>query len=316
VTPKRGRSLAVVEVAPEIRRAVAQLEPGGELVGLQTLTGGVSANVLGLEIATAAGGTRRVVFRQHRTGTFKQHGQTATAREYGVLAALHGAGLAVPEPYSYEDSEAVTARYLIIEWVGGSTELHPDDVPAALDQMARFLVGLHSLDPSALPLPVLEPIEDPLVAVIPYLRATEAGHRASAVLGTVALEPGVDRCVLLHGDYWPGNVIWQDGRLVAVIDWEDARLGDPLADLATARVELLCRYGDEAMEQFTTLYLAAYHDAVGPLPLESLAVWELYVSGAALATMTEWGLEPHEEAQRRRRTERFFEVAVRQLGRH
>jgi aminoglycoside phosphotransferase (APT) family kinase protein len=35
---------------------------------------------------------------------------------------------------------------------------------------------------------------------------------------------------LLHGDYWPDNTLWRDGRLVCVIDWEDAALGDPLAD--------------------------------------------------------------------------------------
>jgi len=28
--------------------------------------------------------------------------------------------------------------------------------------------------------------------------------------------------VVLHGDYWPGNVLWRDGRLVGVIDWEEA----------------------------------------------------------------------------------------------
>ena len=100
---------------------------------------------------------------------------------------------------------------------------------------------------------------------------------------------------------------------MAVIDWEDARLGDPLADLATARVELLCRYGDEAMERFTDRYLVAHHDTIGPLELDSLALWELYVSAAALGTMGDWGLEPAEEAQRRRLTERFFERAAQQL---
>jgi Ser/Thr protein kinase RdoA (MazF antagonist) len=180
--------------------------------------------------------------------------------------------------------------------------------------MAQFLVGLHALDPSSLQLPGVDPIEDPLAAVVPYLPATAAGDHARAMLGTGAMQRGVNRCVLLHGDYWPGNVIWHDGRLVAVIDWEDARLGDPLADLATARVELLCRYGDEAMERFTHQYLAARHDTIGPLRLDSLALWELYVSAAALATMGDWGLEPAEEAQRRRRTGRFLDRAARQLG--
>jgi aminoglycoside phosphotransferase (APT) family kinase protein len=303
-----------MDVATGIERAVAQLEPGGRLVAIHPLTGGVSATVLGLEIATADGGRRRVVFRQHRPADFKQHGQTVTMTEYGVLAALHGQGLAVPEPYLLDDSYSVTDPYLIIEWVDGSTMLAPDELPAALDQMARFLVELHALDPSALPLPEVEPIEDPLAAVVPYLPSTPAGDRARTVLGSGDLRPGVNRCVLLHGDYWPGNVMWQKGRLAAVIDWEDARLGDPLADLATARVELLCRYGDEATERFTTGYLAAHGDTIGPLPLDSLALWELYVSAAALATMGAWGLEPDEEAQRRRHTERFFEAAARQLG--
>jgi hypothetical protein len=67
------------------------------------------------------------------------------------------------------------------------------------------------------------------------------------------------------------------------------------------------------MEQFTGQYLAAYRDAIGSLPLDSLALWELYVSAAALASMGAWGLAPAEEAERRRRTERFFDHAVRQL---
>ena len=44
------------------------------------------------------------------------------------------------------------------------------------------------------------------------------------------------------------------GRLVGVIDWEDAALGDPLADLANSRLEILWAFGDEAMERFTREY--------------------------------------------------------------
>ena len=152
----------------------------------------------------------------------------------------------------------------------------------------------------------LDPIEDPCAAVIPYLPPTEAGREAERSSPPTPPRPDRNRRVLLHGDYWPGNVMWQDGRLVAVIDWEDACLGDPLADLATARVELLCRHGGDAMDQFTDRYLAAHHDTIGPLRLEALPLWELYVSAAALATMGDWGLEPAEEARRRRHTEHFF----------
>jgi aminoglycoside phosphotransferase (APT) family kinase protein len=303
-----------VDVGAAIEHAVAQLEPGGELVGLRELTGGVSADVFGLEIATSAGGTRRVVYRRHRADSFKQRVQSVTAKEHGLLAALHGAGLAVPEPYLYDDSDAVIGPYMVIEWIDGSTIVEAHDVSRALDQMAQFLVGLHSLDLPSLQLPQLESIEDPLTAIVAYLPPTASGERVRAAIDSGSLERAPARSVLLHGDYWPGNVLWRERGLVAVIDWEDACLGDPLADVATARVELLCQYGTEAMEQFTSRYLALAHDAAGPLRLDSLLLWELYVSAAALATMSEWALEPSEEARRRRLTEGFFDRAARELG--
>ena len=63
--------------------------------------------------------------------------------------------------------------------------------------------------------------------------------------------------VLLHGDFWPGNVLWQDDVLAAIIDWEHARLGDPLYDLAESRLEILWAFGLNAMHRFTQSYLAS-----------------------------------------------------------
>jgi hypothetical protein len=41
---------------------------------------------------------------------------------------------------------------------------------------------------------------------------------------------------------------------MAVIDWEDAAIGDPLADVANARLELTWAIGLEAMEDFIRQY--------------------------------------------------------------
>jgi aminoglycoside phosphotransferase len=303
-----------VDERPDLELAVAALEPGGRLLGVQPLTGGVSAEVLGLDIVTAAGEPRRAVYRRHRAPDFKQQDRSVTVTEFGVLTALHGTGLAVPEPYLCHDDGAGPGPYLLMEWVDGSTEVDEDDLPEALDQMARFLVALHTVDASAPPLSELDPVEDPRSSIADLLPPTEAGARVRRALGTGALATDLNPAVVLHGDYWPGNVIWRHGRLAAVIDWEDACLGDPLADLATARVELLCRYGAEAMDRFTHRYLQVADDALGSLPLGSLPIWELYVSAAALATMGDWGLDPVEEAHRRRMTGAFFERAAGELG--
>ncbi|HEX3051936.1 MAG TPA: phosphotransferase, partial [Aggregatilineaceae bacterium] len=70
----------------------------------------------------------------------------------------------------------------------------------------------------------------------PFLPPSDAGH------------------ALIHGDMWPGNVLWKDGKIAAVIDWEDAACGDPLEDVAISRFEMLLFFGVEAMDNFTQTY--------------------------------------------------------------
>ena len=75
-----------------------------------------------------------------------------------------------------------------------------------------------------------------------------------AALDRIWPPPLAGQPVLLHGDYWPGNTLWRDGTLVGVLDWEDAALGDPVADLANARMELTMAFGAAAADGFTRQY--------------------------------------------------------------
>ena len=43
---------------------------------------------------------------------------------------------------------------------------------------------------------------------------------------------------MLHRDFHPLNVLVANGSVTGVIDWSNARLGEPAADVATARVLL------------------------------------------------------------------------------
>lgn len=302
----------MVEVPVGIEQVVARLQPGGQVRDVRALVGGVSAKVFAVDLDTPDG-RRRVVCRQHPGVDFKQHGSSVTAKEYHLLRALHRSGLAVPEPYLYAETP-ITAPYLVMEWIDGSTEPPLGHAAGAMDEMAEFLVRLHALDPSSLRVPGLEPIEDPRVEIVPHLPSTAVGREIEAWLTAHPADQPHNRPVVLHGDYWPGNVLWREGRLRAVIDWEDASLGDPLADLATARLELRCRYGVDAMDRFTARYLDLRRANVGAMWLEALPVWELYASATALATMAAWGLEATEEARRREHTQQFFDHAARRLG--
>lgn len=116
--------------------------------------------------------------------------------------------------------------------------------------------------------------------------------------------------MLLHGDFWPGNILWQDGSLVAVLDWEDTALGDPRSDLAAARLELLWRYGEPAMRRFAAHYLECVPIEID---LDGLPLWELHVAAGANASMEHWGLAPDVEARMREQTRAYMRDAMRRL---
>ena len=62
-----------------------------------------------------------------------------------------------------------------------------------------------------------------------------------------------------------------------------------------------------AADELTAQYVAA---ARVPVDVERLALWDVYVSAAALATMAQWGLPPDVEARRRERTTAFFQKSA------
>jgi aminoglycoside phosphotransferase (APT) family kinase protein len=279
---------------------------GGRLTRRWTLHGGVSAKVQALELILPDGTVDRVVVRQHGAASWKPLEAGVTSTEYALLEVLAGAGLPVPRPRLCDLSGLVLpAPYLVLPFIDGAKE--PHSLSLGLERMAGFLARLHALDVEALALPETLPRrDDPVPELLEYL---PDGLEA---LRHLLEKPGAgqerrSKGSVLHGDFWPGNILWQEDQIAAVLDWEDAAVGDPLSDLAGSRVELMCAYGESAMEVFTAHYLRARGQAVDP---EQLALWELLVSSAALAFMDRWGLEPQLEAARRSKTQAFLDRAA------
>ena len=119
----------------------------------------------------------------------------------------------------------------------------PDEQVRVAQDFIRNLAGLHRLDPHDLELPSFGPVKtarEHALDEIGNMRrrvTTSTGHIDPLVrLSLDWLERNVPEfdgpVVLVQGDTGPGNFMYENGKVTAVVDWELAHLGDPMDDIA------------------------------------------------------------------------------------
>ncbi|MFC4605790.1 phosphotransferase family protein [Rhodococcus kronopolitis] len=171
------------------------------------------------------------------------------AREYRILSALQGTGVPVPKVLALTEDPAVTDAPLmlmsyvdgvVLDSIGVARKLSPEIRRATGLSMPAALASIHRVDLE------LADLED-LASHSPYAerqlkrwsgqweqsktREIPAIDELRAVLARSI--PEQREVTLVHGDFHLSNVITsrEDGRVVAVLDWELCTLGDPLADV-------------------------------------------------------------------------------------
>ncbi len=271
---------------------IEAISPGATASRATRLSGGVSAQTFALEVTRRDGAVERWVVR-HRPPS-SARGALSTAEEHALLSALRASGLPVPIPRLMWPPDT-----MVMECVEGTSAL-PAHGPLL---MADVLARIHAHRGAALE--GLPAREDPR----PVLERALADEGVEDVERALHASAAGERC-LLHGDFWPGNLLWRDGELAAVLDWEDAAVGDPLSDLACARVELEVAAGAAAAATFTERYLST----TGRDPAR-LAPWDAYVSTSALSSMGSWGLPLEVLEHRRAATRAFLDRAIEALRR-
>ena len=172
-------------------------------------------------------------------------------REYRVLRGLTQTGVPVPRPLLLcDDSIAIGAPFYLMERVEGTVirETLPPafaaDVSARADlgyELVDRLAELHAVDYTAVG---LGDLGKPAGYLERQLRRWTGQLDASrnrplpdldAVTQWLAAHlPGSPPATIVHGDYRLDNAMYAPqppARIVAILDWEMATLGDPLADL-------------------------------------------------------------------------------------
>lgn len=287
---------------------VKSIDPGARLLRSAALTGGVSAEVTMLEIVQTDGQKEKLVVRQHGAADRSRNPQIAQD-EFRLLRGLHAAGLPVPHPIFCAGTEA-PKPYVVTEFVEGQVDMSPVNLIAAVESMADTLTDIHQVDWSRYGLHFLPKQTDWCAALLGKQPAQpDESLQETLIRGILATAwplPHAHKDVLLHGDYWPGNLLWNEGRLAAVMDWEDAALGDPLFDLANGRLEILWAFGEDAMHRFTGRYQARSPQ----LDYSLLPCFDLMAALKPAGGLSNWGLEPEIERSMRERHRWFTAQAI------
>ncbi|MBS0420409.1 MAG: phosphotransferase family protein [Proteobacteria bacterium] len=171
----------------------------------------------------------------------------AVEREFRVMRALLPTEVPVPRTLCYcDDSTVIGTPFYVMEYIEGRVfedvrleSLAPDERKAIYAALNRVIAALHSVDPERAGLGDFgKPggyVGRQVARWTRQYRACEA-QRIEAMEQLIAWlpqhTPAQQPCRIAHGNYRLDNVIFhpREPRILAVLDWELATLGDPLAD--------------------------------------------------------------------------------------
>jgi aminoglycoside phosphotransferase (APT) family kinase protein len=173
----------------------------------------------------------------------------AIDREYRVMSALAGSTVPVPRQLAFcSDRDVIGTEFIIMEHVAGRVArdpqlpgLEPSERTAIYDAMNEVLANLHGIDIAAIGLSNFGKPQD--YCARQTARWTKQ-YCASETRRIAAMEaliewlpqhiPAHQATALVHGDYRLENLIIdaKQPKVIAVIDWELATVGHPIADLA------------------------------------------------------------------------------------
>jgi aminoglycoside phosphotransferase (APT) family kinase protein len=194
-------------------------------------------------------GDRSWALRRPPLGTVAQSANDVV-REFRVVSALSVSGVPpVPTPVlACSDLGVLGAPFTLVQWVDGvvlrdplvTATIEPAAAVRLVDRLVDGLADLHSVDVEAVGLASFgRPVgylarqvsrwrrQWDVVATRPSDQVDRL-HQALADVVPAQSPPGI-----VHGDYRLDNVLFDADltEILAVIDWEMATVGDPLADV-------------------------------------------------------------------------------------
>ena len=244
------------------------------------------------------GATRGLILRRDPVGSLID---TERKLEFLAFRSFHGSGLPVPEAVALEEDGAELERpFFIMGRIDGGKAQSPFTLPpygehaAAIgEQFYSHLGKIAAADPLTLPIAQATPappLDGCWKAALDYWEGVvEADEEHPQPIVRAAIRrlranppPPARKLSVVHGDYRTGNFMHDGaGKVIALLDWEMAHIGDPLEDLGWAMEPLWC-YGetDRVSGMLPRARAIAIWEAASGLTVDpaAFAWWELFAS--------------------------------------
>ncbi len=201
----------------------------------------------------------------------------APSQEQRVLRALDGLGGLAPVPLG-GDLDGRRAQYptSLVSWLDGQPDITPADPRAWAHELGRALAAVHTVPTGRLAeLPSVFDRNGGSQELLSGPLAAEVRSRWAEVVAPPE--------VLIHGDYWSGNVVWRDGRLTGIVDWSDGSRGPRGFDLGWCRLDLVLLFD----EQIAGDFLAAYETGTG-IAVGEMRLWDCWAVAQSEDAVGSW----------------------------
>jgi aminoglycoside phosphotransferase (APT) family kinase protein len=274
-----------------------------EINALSRIHGGASRETFRVRVNMEHGGERGLIFRRDPVSTLIE---TDREVEFSAYRSFHNSDVPVPGALFLEtETQWLERPFFVMEEVEGGAAasiLAGDPYGAHAEAIgAQFFsilgrIAARDAASSELAKHAAKPAPDKawMRELVHWEKVIDEDELEPQPIARAAIRwmrrnppPPAQRISIVHGDYRTGNFLHDgQGRIIAILDWEMAHLGDPLEDLAWA-LDPLWAHHNPARPAGTISReagIAAWEKASGlKADAKALEWWSMFASVKGLA---------------------------------
>ena len=246
-------------------------------MGTRRLRGGLGCRSDVLDIERADGSRWKITLRRFVRVAHGFSTSEHVTHEFEVLRLVERAGIPAPRPILLDaKGEHFGVPAIVMTYLPGRPLFPSTKISAWTEGLARVLMTVHAVTPDRFDLSWLgvclrdcmrKRIDEWLAQGTSDPLAVEMLAVLDARLDSIDFSTST----LVHDDFWSGNTVAHRGRIVGIIDWTSAEVGDPRSDVAECRLDMVLSHGAEVADAFRD----DYERLVGRR-LEDLWYFDLY----------------------------------------